>query len=569
MSFQEGKKVNTQFRLDRNLISFDIADYDISKTLTIDPFIRWATYYGGTSVDYVQAMTMRVGGGVTVAGNMFIAGYTSSNTNIAVAGFGTHQQNFGGAAGTYDAFIVAIQRNGARSGATYYGGTGNDYGWGCAREELPGTFGNLNNYYLVGQTSSTTGISGTIGFGGYTSHQAANAGGGATDAFLVKFNTNGQRLYGTFYGGTGGESGLGIATDGVTGACYMTGSASSTNVVSSAGAHQTSNGGGLDAFLVKFNNLGARQWGTFYGGSGTDMGQSADVDKSGNVYIAGQTASSSAISASGHQGSLSGSTDAFLAKFTPTGTRLWGTYYGGTADEFGYTCRVDTLKNIFLGGKTNSSTAIATSGAFQTSYGGAEDGFLTKFDSAGTRLWGTYYGGSGDDNVTGCATYYNGDVFIGGTTSSSSAIASGGFKNSLDGTTDAYVAKLNSIGTARSWGSYFGGDSADIGTGIAAEVSGGVVALCGSTNSRNTIATAASTGAHQSTYGGSTSDGFLVRICDSCVTPSVTITHNLSKDSMCSGSGVRFKATPTNGGGNSSLRLVSKWSQCLKYNSTN
>ncbi|HMC98087.1 MAG TPA: SBBP repeat-containing protein, partial [Flavobacteriales bacterium] len=116
-------------------------------------------------------------------------------------------------------------------------------------------------------------------------------------------------------------------------------------------------------------------WSTYYGGSDHDFGEATAVDAAGNVYVAGSTLSDAAIASGGHQNDQAGSYDAFLAKFDASGTRLWATYYGGPNDDFGYSCAVDADGNVYLAGQTFSSSAI-TSGGHQAAYGLAGDAYL-------------------------------------------------------------------------------------------------------------------------------------------------------------------------------------------------
>jgi hypothetical protein len=98
-----------------------------------------------------------------------------------------------------------------------------------------------------------------------------------------------------------------------------------------------------------------------------------------------------------HQTSFAGFYwDAYLVKFNSGGTRLWGTYYGGGDYDYGNSVAVSPSDGaVYLAGYTASPTGIATSSAHQTSYADTFDAFLVKFNSGGTRLWGTYYGGVG------------------------------------------------------------------------------------------------------------------------------------------------------------------------------
>ena len=142
----------------------------------------------------------------------------------------------------------------------------------------------------------------------------------------------------------------------------------------------------MDAFLVKFNSAGTRQWGTYYGGSNDDLGRSCATDSSGNVYLAGETNSITSVSATGaHQLAKGLLADGFIAKFNSSGVRQSGTYYGGSSNDEIQSCATDPSGNVYLVGKTVGgidSLTIATTGSHQNVYGGGMgDAFLVKFDS--------------------------------------------------------------------------------------------------------------------------------------------------------------------------------------------
>lgn len=128
-----------------------------------------------------------------------------------------------------------------------------------------------------------------------------------------------------------------------------------------------------------------RLWGTYYGGSDDEYGWGVFSNNS-NVFLVGRTSSSSNIATTGsHQQTISGSADAFLVKFTSNGIREWATYYGGSGTDIGYAVESDYLENVYLVGATSSTNNIATSGSHQSTHGGSIDGFLVKFDSDGYR----------------------------------------------------------------------------------------------------------------------------------------------------------------------------------------
>jgi hypothetical protein len=362
---------------------------------------------------------------------------------------------------------------------------------------------------MVGFTSSNSGIA-TVG-----AHQTVYAGGpissgtGGYDAFLVKFNSSGVRQWGTYFEGTGNA-----CTTDASGNIYIVGLTNSTSGIATAGAHQTVMSGSGDAFLVKFNSSGVKQWGTYFGGSytlasGMETGLSCATDALGNVYMTGHTPSTSGIATAGaHQTIYGGSsTDAFLVKFNSSGVIQWGTYYGGAGVDIGYSCTTDASGNIYLAGDTQqeflpASSGMTTIGAHQSAYGGGySDGFLVKFDSNGQMQWGTYYGGSLLDVSVSCATDASGNVYMSGNTQSATGIAtSGAHQTTVNG---AFLVSFNSSGVRQS-GTYCGGIK-----NVCTTDASGNVYMTGYTQSNSGIATA---GAHQTANGNSGyNDAFLLK----------------------------------------------------------
>ena len=233
----------------------------------------------------------------------------------------------------------------------------------------------------------------------------------------------------------------------------MAGWTKSNNNIASGG-HQNTLEGNRDAFLVKFNASGVRQWATYYGGSNEDYGYSCALDGAGNVYLAGVTLSTNNIAFGGHQGTLEGGNwgDTFLVKFNASGVRQWATYYGGTEDEWGaggLSCAVDGSDNVYMSGETQSTTNIAF-GGHQNTLGANRAGFLVKFNASGIRQWATYYGGDEIDIASSCAVDGLGNVYLTGLTNSTTNIAAGGHQNIYGGgVQDAFLAKFDGeIGTA-------------------------------------------------------------------------------------------------------------------------
>jgi len=381
---------------------------------------------------------------------------------------------------------------------TYYGGTGNDRGLSCAVDVS-------GKVYLAGYTESNNGTAiATTG-----SHQSTYGGGGARDGFLAQFNSSGVRLWGTYYGGTGNDYGQSCAVD-ASGKVYFTGFTYSTTAIATTGSYKDSLEGSTDAFLVQFNTAGVRQWGTYYGGSSGDNGLSCAVDASDKVYMAGVTASTNGIATVGsHQPTYGGFPDAFLVQFDSAGVRQWGTYYGGISDDYGESCAVDIYGRVYLAGWTSSSNGIASVGCHQPTLEGGLDAFLVQFNSAGIRQWGTYYGGTAEDNGWVCAVDASDKVYLVGTTNSSNGIATvGSHQPTFGGWGDAFLVQFDATGV-RQWGTYYGGGTFTYYSdwwGCAVDASGKVY-MAGTTNSSSGIATV---GSHQPVFGGN-SDAFLVQ----------------------------------------------------------
>jgi len=477
----------------RNSLITAIAIFGFA-TITMAQNVRaWGTYYTGTGQVWPNGEDRGSSCITDAAGNVYMVGFTSSNSDIATAG--AHQTVHAGGpitfgTGGYDAFLAKFNSVGVRQWATYYGGSENDKGISCALDAS-------GNVYMIGSTSSTSGIA-TAG-----AHETT-----VNDGFLVKFNSSGVRQWGTYFEGTGNA-----CTTDASGNIYIVGLTNSTSGIATAGAHQTVMSGSGDAFLVKFNSSGVKQWGTYFGGSytlasGMETGLSCATDALGNVYMTGHTPSTSGIATAGaHQTIYGGSsTDAFLVKFNSSGVIQWGTYYGGEGVDIGYSCATDASGNVYMAGDAQQqnlpASGISTIGAHQSAYGGGySDGFLVKFDSNGLRQWGTYYGGSLLDVSFSCATDASGNVYMSGETQSFTGIATSGAHETT--VNDAFLVSFNSSGVRQS-GTYYGGVRAVCTTDAA-----GNVYITGYTQSNSGIATA---GAHQTANGNNGyNDAFLVK----------------------------------------------------------
>ena len=300
------------------------------------------------------------------------------------------------------------------------------------------------------------------------------------DAFVAKINTSSAALvYCGYIGGSGADDGFGIAVDGY-GNAYITGYAhsSETTFPIKVGPDLTFNGGDDDAFVAKVNASGtALVYCGYIGGSDNDGGRNIAVDGSGNAYITGLTYSTQTTFPVivGPYQTLSGKCDAFVAKVNPAGAALvYCGYIGGSGTDYGNGIAVDLYGNAYITGPTESDagTFPVKVGPDLTFNGGGWDAFVAEVDSTGTALvYCGYIGGSSIERGYGIAVDGGGNAYITGSTESTETTfpVAVGPDLTRNGPVNAFVAKVNSAGTALVYCGYIGGSSLDYGFDIAVD----------------------------------------------------------------------------------------------------
>lgn len=379
---------------------------------------------------------------------------------------------------------------------TYLGGSDIDNTYGV-------TIDSNGNIYAAGETSSVD----------YIATQGAYQGeiNGFIDAFIRKFDCNGQLIWSTYFGGEEHDSAYGIACDSNNNV-VITGYTMSENGIATPGVWQEINNGGFgDAYVAKFTSDGDFLWGTYFGGSDYDCSNGVACDFSNNIIITGHTASTDSIATpNAFLTTYQGYGDAFIAKFNLNGQLNWSTYFGYEDYDSGLSIASDSFNNIFITGQTNSYMNIATETSFQEEFGGFSDGFLTKFNPSGSRIWATYYGGEIDDACNSVKVDDLNYILIAGTTNSEIGIASSeAFQDELAGVEDGFVAKFSNEGE-RLWGTYYGGNDYD---GIYSVCNDSLndVFISGFTLSQNNISTPL---VHQENLAGFglNTDGFIAKL---------------------------------------------------------
>ncbi|MFX0106319.1 MAG: SBBP repeat-containing protein, partial [Candidatus Hodarchaeota archaeon] len=255
---------------------------------------QWNYTWGGSENDYGYGVAL------DSSGNIYVSGGTSS---------------FG--AVNYDLCLVKFNFEGIKQWNYTWGGNGDDLGYMM-------TLDSSGDTYLAGNTKS-------FGVGNW-------------DTFLVKFSSEGIRLWNYTWGGIGVDFGWGITLDS-SGNAYVAGYTNSFGV------------GHSDMCLVKFNSEGIKQWNYTWGGSEGDYGRGVALDSSGNAYVAGYTYSFGAVNS-----------DMCLVKFNSEGIKQWNYTWGGIGYDFGIGITLNSSGNAYVTGYTTSFGA------------GNSDIFLMKFE---------------------------------------------------------------------------------------------------------------------------------------------------------------------------------------------
>lgn len=467
--------IASSFKLQENILSFNLDNYNKNNTLIIDPELTWSTYIGGEGEDAANAVAMDADEFI------YTTGYTSSATGMSESGY---QMTYGG--GAFDAYLAKFDSLGNKLWCTYYGGNKADYGTSLCFDET-------GHIYIIGTTNSNI-------FPTFEGFQ--NAHGGSYDAFLVKFDTNGNRIWSTYYGGSGYDAAKGVVVDSDNNVC-VAGSSTSTNNIASGG-HQNIIGGLYDAFVVKFTAEGDRIWGTYYGGTEDDESRSVCVNSLNDIFITGLTKSTTNIALDGYDEEFGANNDVYIAKFTTEGVLDWGTYYGGTQDDNGNGIQCDEFDNVYVAIQSNSTTGFDCNG-YNLTNNGENDAVFAKFATNGNLIWATYFGGSEDDY--GKALYVkNNFVYVTGYTSSLNNIAEGGIQDTINGLADAFIVKFTYDGEFN-WSTYFGSTGDEYGRGILSNKIS-TIYFVGKTFSAANIAYKGM----QETYGGGPADGFVLKI---------------------------------------------------------
>ena len=326
------------------------------------------------------------------------------------------------------------------------------------------------------------------------------------DSFIAKFTDNGTLLWSTYFGGNNHDFISSIATDDQDN-IYFTGHTSSADYPITNDAHLSVFPNAETAYFTKLSSAGQLIHSSFIG-SGEGKGNEIIIG-GGGIYIVGATKATNGISfSSSYQSTLGGDWDGFVLKMDKnTYLPILGSYFGGVAEDKFNGGKLVSDK-LYLVGYTNSATNISDANSYQALKSSYEDGMLVAFDTLGNKLWSTYIGGNGTDYLSSIDEL-NGDLWlIGSSTSNNLFTDSSAFQEVNKGGYDIFVSKFTTTGN-QIWCSYKGSIANDYGNALVIENSSNFY-FCGNTGSNSSFSTI---NAHQVYFGGNAFDGFWSKIC--------------------------------------------------------
>ncbi len=513
------------------IIGIEVAPYDSSQSLIIDPVLSYSTYLGGTTNQFL--------GGIAAdsAGFAYVAGFTNSTTFPTVTGsFQTVLSNSSG-----NAFITKLKQDGTGVVySTFLGGTGTT-GDSAHAIAVDAT----GDAYIVGFTSSSDFPLKA------NAYQSVNKGGGG---FFSELDPTGSTLlYSTYLSGSGTDRLNAIAL-GSNGNAFITGSTTSTDfpVVIATALQNTNNVTGSQigtAFLSRIDptqsGVPSLVYSTYLGGSKEDAGLGVAVDSAFNAYVTGYTSSTNfpqPATRNGFQQALKNTSgNAFVARIDTTQPSLlvYSTYLGGSANgqgsspgDVGTAIAVPPAGGVaYLTGYTYATDFPTVAPLNTQSNTPFQKAIIAQLDTtksgAASLTYSTYFGGTvftlgstqpGADLGFGIALDSLKNIYVAGTTSSADFPVTPGAPQPIKvGIQNAFLSELNPTGSSVLFSTYLGGSN-DAAYSVALDGASPVNAYITGVTSGNFPTTVGAFQTIDAVSGNSNNDGFVAKISPGAIT---------------------------------------------------
>jgi hypothetical protein len=353
----------------------------------------WARTWGGGDHTNARSVAIDASGNAYVTGSFYgIVDFDPGN------GVDNHESS-----GLDGAFLSKFDPGGDFLWARTWGGSYYVHAWSVAIDPS-------NDVYVTGY------FEGTADFdpgSGVDSH-APN---GAADAFLSKFDPNGDFLWARTWGAAVVDAGYSVAVDASDNA-YVTGWFYGTvDFDPGGGVDDHASNGGFDAYLSSFDSSGDFIWARTWGGVDEDQAWSVAIDTSGNACVTGKFRDTVDFDpGSGVDDYTSnGSWDVYLTKFDSGGDFIWARTWGGADEERAWSVAMDAFGNAHVAGSFRGTLDFDSgSGLDNHTSIGQEDAYLSKLDSNGNFVWARTWGGADFDDARSVAIDASGNAYVTG-----------------------------------------------------------------------------------------------------------------------------------------------------------
>jgi hypothetical protein len=409
--------------VDYHTSEYDSYDIFLSKFDPDGNFV-WAQTWGG--VDWDMGLSVAIDG----SGSAFVTGYFGETVDFDPGpDVDNHTANLIG----WDTFLSKFDSNGNFVWARTWGGSHADKGWSVA---IDGS----GNAYITGLFEDTEDFDPGAGVDEHSSN-------GDQDAFLSKFDPNGNFIWARTWGGSDWDEGLSVAIDSSENA-YATGYFRDTvDFDPGTGMDNHTSNGSDDVFLSKFDQNGNLVWTRTWGGPGGDEGWSVAIDGSGNAYITGHFQDTVDFDPGGGLDNLTsnGDKDVFLSKLDPNGDFVWARAWGASEWDRGCSVALDGFWNVYITGHFEGTVDFDPgAGVDSHASNGHRDAYLSKFDSNGNLLWACTWGGPYQDWGMSVEINGSGNAYVGGVFDSTVDFDPGaGVDNhTSNGMCDAFLSKF-------------------------------------------------------------------------------------------------------------------------------
>ena len=457
--FNDGskEKIGGSFKvLDEEKYSFEVEDYDPTREIVIDPLL-YSTFIGDDDEDYGYDLA------IDSDGNIYITGYTSSWDFPDTPGAYDDTKD-----GYWDGFILKMNPGGNQLiYSTFIGGEEDDY---CYDIDVDSD----GNAYIVGSIQSNDFPNTTGAFD--------NDLDGWQDGFILKINPTGSKLiFSTYIGGDYYDHCQAIDIDSY-GNVYATGNTESYDFPITDNAFDEEYNYYEDGFVLKLHPSGSSlRYSTFIGGSNADNIQDISVDSSGNAYVTGYTYSYDfPVTDNAYSTEKNLYYESFVLQLDNFGSNLiYSTFIGGNDGDYCYAIKIDSMGCAYITGFTYSSDFPTTDSAFDTSFYGYNDVFVSKLNSDGSNLiYSTFVGGESEDYSQDLIVDIYGNAHVVGYTQSMYfPTTEGAFDDTHSNWNDGFLFKIDPTGSEMIYSTYIGGVENDNGYDIELDSSGNALIL--------------------------------------------------------------------------------------------